>query len=179
MNNRIYKVRDLCFIGIFTAVIAIFAQISIPMPFGVPITLQTLVIPLAGIILGAKKGALSALVYILLGAVGIPVFAGFRGGLGIVFGPTGGFILSFPLMAFTAGISVKKRSRVWLFFWLSAGAAINHLCGMLMYSHVMSCTLGTAFIDFLPFIPMAFIKAALSGIIGPKLKSRIPKLQAA
>ena len=68
-----------------TAVMVIMAQISIPMPMGVPMTMQTFAVTLAAVVLGAKKGALSAFVYILLGAVGLPVLAGFTGAHGRIF----------------------------------------------------------------------------------------------
>ena len=97
----------MCHISIFAAIIAVCAQVSLPMPYGVPLTLQTFAIQLAGVVLGPKKGALAALVYITLGAVGVPVFAGFTGGMGIVLGVTGGFILSFPLLALLAGIGSR------------------------------------------------------------------------
>ena len=110
MKQKSISVRELCGISIFTAVIAVCAQVVIPMPYGVPMTLQTFAVPLAGVILGTKNGALSALIYVLLGITGLPVFAGFTGGIGIVFGRTGGFILSFPLMALTAGIGAKNNT---------------------------------------------------------------------
>ena len=88
------EIRDICYIAIFTAIIAVMAQISIPLPGGVPLTLQTLAVPLAGIILGAKRGTMSTIIYILLAMAGVPVLAGFSGGAGVVFGVTGGFIIS-------------------------------------------------------------------------------------
>lgn len=72
MQKTNFKTLDLCMIGVVTAVIVIMAQISIPMPLGVPMTMQTFAITLAGIILGSKKGAVASLIYVLLGAVGVP-----------------------------------------------------------------------------------------------------------
>ncbi|WMJ84847.1 biotin transporter BioY [Oscillospiraceae bacterium LTW-04] len=176
MSTKKLSVRDLCFIGIFTAVIVVLAQISIPMPYGVPMTLQTFAIPLAGIVLGARKGALSTLTYILLGAFGVPVFAGFTGGLGIVFGPTGGFILSFPLMALAAGIGSECNNNTGLVCGLIAGAVINYICGMLMFSLVTSRSLTTAFVAcVLPFIPTSIIKMVLAAILGVKVKHVLEK----
>ena len=98
------NVRDFCYISAFTAIIAVMAQISIPLPAGVPLTLQTLAVPLAGIVLGAKRGCVSTLLYVLLAAVGVPVLANMTGGIGYVFGITGGFIISFPVMALLSGL---------------------------------------------------------------------------
>jgi len=176
MDKKKLSTRDLCFIGIFTAIIVVLAQISIPMPYGVPMTLQTFAIPLAGIVLGAKKGTLSTVVYVLLGAIGVPVFAGFTGGLGIVIGPTGGFILSFPIMALTAGIGANKGNKIWLVLGLLVGSVINYLCGMLMFSLVTASDLTTAFVAcVLPFIPTAIIKAVLAGVLGVNIKNVLVK----
>ena len=70
-NRQSASIKDLCFIAVFTAIICVLSQISIPMPAGVPMTLQTLIIPLSGIVIGKKKGTYSTLLYLLLGAVGI------------------------------------------------------------------------------------------------------------
>ncbi|MCL2617134.1 MAG: biotin transporter BioY [Defluviitaleaceae bacterium] len=159
---------DLCRMAIFVAVIAICAQIAIPMPGGVPMTLQTWAISLAAIVLGTKNGTMAVLVYILLGVVGAPVFAGFAGGLGIVFGATGGFIISFPLMALAAGIGANtrnaagERSTIWLIAGLILGTVANFVIGMLYFSFVMGVGLQAAFAAaVLPFIPSALLRIAL------------------
>lgn len=176
MINNNLSTRDLCLSGIFTAIIAVLAQIFIPMPYGVPMTLQTFAIPFAGVVLGAKRGTLSTLIYVLLGAVGVPVFAGFTGGIGIVFGPTGGFILSFPVLALTAGIGADRNSKALLAFGLIIGPVINYLCGMLMFILVTSGDLKTAFFTcVLPFIPTAVIKTVLAGVLGIKVRSTLKK----
>ena len=78
-----FSVRDICYAGLFAAVIAVMAQISIPMPLGVPMTMQTFAITLAAVVLGSKLSAIATLVYLLLGAVGVPVLANFSGGIDI------------------------------------------------------------------------------------------------
>lgn len=92
MQDSKLTTKDMCGIAIMTAITAVFSQISIPMPLGVPMTMQTFAVTLAGVILGAKNGAVSMAVYLLLGAVGVPVFSGMRGGIGVLAGPTGGFL---------------------------------------------------------------------------------------
>ena len=91
------KTRDLSLIAVFAAVIAVCAWISIPA--AVPFTLQTLGIFLAVGLLGGRRGTISAAVYLLLGAVGAPVFSGFNGGIGYLLGATGGYLLGFLAMA--------------------------------------------------------------------------------
>ena len=175
MTRKQMSVRDLCFIGIFTAIIMTVGQLSIPMPYGVPMTLQTLIIPIAGIVLGAKKGTLATIVYILIGTVGLPVFSGFKGGLGVTFGPTGGFILSFPIIALLAGLGARNN-KLTLAAGLVAGASVNYICGMLMYSFVMSCSLQVAYTAcVLPFIPVTVVKMILSGVLGISIKNILIK----
>ena len=102
MSNN--KTKNLTLVSLMAAVTVIMAQIAIPMPAGIPMTLQTLAVTLAGVILGSKRGAISMLVYLLLGAVGLPVFSGFRGGFAMFVGPTGGFLISFPICNITSKV---------------------------------------------------------------------------
>ena len=87
------RVKDICYIGLFAAVICICSWISVP--FVVPFTLQTFGVFLTLMVLGGKRGTLSIILYVLLGALGLPVFASFNGGLAYILGPTGGFIVGF------------------------------------------------------------------------------------
>ncbi len=102
---------DLFWIFSFTLLTAVAAQISIPVK-PVPFTLQTLMVGLAGVFLGARKGAYSQLLYLGLGVAGLPVFAatpdGYLGAAAL-FGPTGGYLLAFPIAAFAAGYIVEKN----------------------------------------------------------------------
>jgi len=168
------KIRDICFISVFTAVIAVSAQVSVPLPGGVPVTMQTFAVPLAGIILGAKRGALAVFIYILLGAMGVPIFSMFRGGFGVIFGATGGFILAFPLVALLAGIAAdisanKKRviQSVLIPAGLVLGTVINYTGGILMFCAITSMNINEAFaLCVAPFILPDILKIILAGGIG-------------
>lgn len=176
MNPSNAKIQNLTTIGLVTAVIIIMAQISIPMPLGVPMTMQTFAITLAGILLGSKKGALASLIYILLGAVGVPVFHNFTGGLQSLIGPTGGFIISFPIMAYIIGLGTEYRQKYKGCFtcFLILGTVVNYLFGMAMYCALMHSTPLTAFVVcVLPFIPTAIIKAVLASMLGLNLRKRV------
>lgn len=170
-------VRDLCYIAFFTAMIAVLAQISIPLPGGVPLTLQTFAVPLSGLVLGSRKGAIASLVYVLLGAVGVPVFANFSGGPGIVLGMTGGFIISFPLMAFLSGLGAKKTVKsplLWL--WLIIGALANYAVGTAWFMAAAESSLYAALAAcVIPFIPTAILKIILSGFFGTMLRGVLVK----
>ncbi|MBQ6400724.1 MAG: biotin transporter BioY [Firmicutes bacterium] len=98
--------------GLFAALTAICSYISIPLGFTpVPVNLGTLAVFLAGGLLGKKYGTVSLAVYAFLGAVGVPVFAGFRGGLSVLAGPTGGYIVGYIVAAFLIGLLLEKTLR--------------------------------------------------------------------
>lgn len=176
-NRSVLYVKDICYIALFTALIAILAQISIPLPGGVPLTLQTFAVPLAGLVLGSKRGTIATVVYVLLGAVGVPVFANFTGGLGIVLGMTGGFIVSFPLMALLAGFGAKKTVKSpFLWLWLVLGAVVNYAVGTVWFIVVAKSNLATALTAcVVPFIPTAILKIILAGFFGTMLRGMLIK----
>ncbi|MDO4517585.1 MAG: biotin transporter BioY [Bacillota bacterium] len=95
--------------GLFAALTVICSWISVPLGFTpIPVNLATLAVFLAGGLLGPKYGTTSMIVYTLLGAVGIPVFAGFRGGVGVLAGPTGGYIIGYILAALIIGLLLQS-----------------------------------------------------------------------
>jgi len=162
-------------IALFAAFTAVTAQISIPMPFGVPMTMQTFAVMLAGMVLGARGGFVSVLVYVLLGIIGVPVFSKLSGGLGIVFGPTGGFILSFPVMAWIVGSGAERGGWGAVTTGLIAGTLVNYAGGMLMFCVITNQGMGAAFMACVfPFIPTGIIKMIFAGLLGAKLRARNP-----
>lgn len=176
--QRNSNILDICLISLMTAVMAITAQIAIPLPFGVPITLQTFAVTLAGIILGYKKGALAALIYIFIGAIGIPVFSNFTGGYQCLIGPTGGFIISFPIMAYIVGLGVTYKSRFKgaLLTSIVLGNIINLLFGTLWFSYLSKTSFLAGFTTcVVPFFPATLIKIVLSWIAGLNIRKRLVK----
>jgi biotin transport system substrate-specific component len=128
------RALDLTLAAMFVALMAIGANISTIAPFlhvgGVPITLQTFFAILAGAILGSRLGSIAMIVYMLVGLVGVPVFADFTGGLSIIIRPTFGFILSYILAAFIIGKIVEKNKSLPVFIIASLiGMAVNYLFG--------------------------------------------------
>ena len=138
-------------------------------------TMQTFAVTLAGIVLGAKRGAISMIIYVLLGAIGVPVLANFSGGFQHLIGPTGGFLLSFPIMAYLIGIGTKMRRQKGMFLlFLILGTAANYAIGVLMFCILMKASIWTGMTAcVLPFIPTAIIKAAVASILGLKLQVRL------
>ncbi|MBE0599678.1 MAG: biotin transporter BioY [Desulfuromonadales bacterium] len=115
----------------FTLLTALAAQIEIPTR-PVPFTLQTLAVVVAGALLGPRKGALSMLLYLAMGAIGMPVFSSGGFGLATLFGPTGGYLLSFPAAAALVGLLVSKANRTWtIALVMAAGMALVSLGGVL------------------------------------------------
>lgn len=167
------KTIDLVQIALFAAIIAILSQISIPTPFGVPISLQTFAAALCGYFLGAKKGAASLLVWIAIGAVGVPVFTGFRGGFAVLLGLTGGFIYGFIPLVLLCGVELKhKPLRIALG---AAGILACHLCGAVQYALLMGIDLlQSALTVSVPFLikDMASIAAAYFAAIAIKAAAK-------
>ena len=174
MQNSKFSIQDICGIAIMTAITAVMAQISIPMPLGVPMTMQTFAITLAGIVLGSKKGGMSILVYVLLGAIGVPVFAGFSGGFQNLVGPTGGFIISFPIMAYLIGLGVELKKKELFVLFLVLGTVSNYVVGVILFCVVTQSPVATGITAcVLPFIPTAIIKAVVASVLGLELRKRL------
>ncbi len=104
------KLKGMVFAALFAALTGAVAWFKIPLPFTpVPITLQTLMVLLSGAMLGPIYGALAMIIYLVLGAIGLPVFAGGSSGVAALFGPTGGYLFSYPVAAFVIGYMLQKK----------------------------------------------------------------------
>ncbi|MCQ1534115.1 biotin transporter BioY [Methanosarcina sp. KYL-1] len=167
------ELRKMVFASLFAALTAAGAYIEIPMPFSpVPITLQVFFVLLAGSMLKSKWGSLSMLVYMLLGIAGLPVFSGGSSGLGVVLGPTGGYIFGFILAAYLIGrlseIAEKKGKPGFLTNALNMGAGILviYACGVAQLMFVAELGLKTALaLGVLPFLPGEALKTAVAAYI--------------
>jgi len=122
---------DLSYIAVFAALIAAFSLIpGIPLAAGVPVTLQTLAVILTGMVLGPARGGAAAGLYVLAGLAGLPVFSGFSSGIGVLAGPSAGFLLAFPLAALVAGLLVRvllariRRARFAVLFAVGLGTSL-------------------------------------------------------
>ena len=154
--------RTLVRIALFAALIAVLSQISIPMPSGVPITLQTFAVALAGYALGAKRGAACVGVYIALGAVGAPVFAGFTGGFAKLFGVTGGFLWGFVLMAALCGLGTLCKKTAAAVGIGALGLLACHLCGVLQFMFVAQVDFAKAALTVsVPYLAKDFLSVAV------------------
>ena len=168
--------KDLILCGIFASITAILSQISIPLPFTtVPLTMQTFAVGLTGVILGAKRGFISQLIYVLVGAGGLPVFAQMTGGMGLVLGPTGGYILGFPLMALIVGYFKDKfDSKIAIIFGMILGLLVDYTLGTAMFIFITKMTVVQALLAcVVPFIPLDLVKVVFVSVIGTTLSKRL------
>lgn len=138
---------------LFAGLTFVGASIRIPLQ-PVPITLQTLFVLLAGAVLGPRLGSLGQWFYVGFGAVGIPVFAGATSGLGVVAGPTGGYLLGFLVAPILVGKLIDRRRSLWwapLVFWLGSltilGLGVAHLT--LFYTHDLRNALSVGYVPFI------------------------------
>ena len=158
--------------ALMAAFTAVAAQISIPLE-PVPFTLQVLAVVLTGLLLGPRYGALAMGVYVLVGAVGVPVFAGFRGGLGVLFGDTGGYLLAYPLAAAVAGLAARstanaprRRGLVVGFLWGSAALAVIYAIGATWLAVLAGLSPAAAVAaGVLPFVLFDLIKVGLAALV--------------
>lgn len=172
------KAKEIVFVGLFAAITAVMAQISIPLPFTpVPITFQLLAVCMAGAILGSRVGGLAILVYDLLGAVGIPVFSGFNGGFGVIIGPRGGYIIAFPIAAFLIGYIIEhtqSHKKVMSFVAMFTGLVIIYFLGMIQLSVITKMDMLKAFYaGVLPFIPLDIVKIVIAAFVSVPIRETV------
>lgn len=176
------KTYDMAYIGIFTVLIAICSWISIPMQ--IPFTLQTFAVFLAVAVLGGRRGTLSVVVYVLLGAIGVPVFAGFTGGLGIIMRNTGGYIIGF---IFTALVMWLMESLLGRKLWVQAvsmvlGLLICYAFGTAWFMLVYMKDTGTVGLMtvlgwcVIPFIIPDAVKIVLALVLSNTLKKPLASI---
>lgn len=175
MNKTKLTTRDIAYIGMFAAIMAACAWISIPA--AVPFTLQTQGVFTTLGLLGGKRGTLAVLIYILLGALGLPVFAGFSGGLGVLLGTTGGYILGFLLSALAMWAMERfSQKTAWLALSMVLGQLLCYAAGTAWFMLVYTRTTGpvglTAVLGWcvIPFILPDLVKIGLSLILTTRLR---------
>ncbi len=168
------NVHQITLVSLFSALTAVGAFISIPIGL-VPISLQNLFTLLSGMVLGSKSGIYSQLIYILLGMVGLPVFSGFRGGIGVLLGPTGGFLTGFVISAYIVGKLIENinDARIWSYFVIGLlGLIIIYACGIIHLLIVTEIGLKEAvLVGVIPFLPGDFLKLITASFLAVRIKS--------
>lgn len=170
------KTKCMILCAIFASITSILSQISIPIPFTtVPLTMQIFSVALTGMVLGSKRGFVSIVIYLILGAIGMPVFTQMRGGIGVLIGPTGGFLLGCPLMAFIVGlVSEKSSSRVKIILSMVGGLTVTYITGSIMFSLVTKSSLyQSVLVCVLPFVLVDTIKLILAVGVGEIIVKKV------
>lgn len=164
--------RSLVLAALLTALTAVCSQIQIPLPY-IPINLALFAVHLCGALLGPKWGALSMAAYALLGAVGVPVFAGFKSGPAALFGKTGGYILGYVLCALVVGLLTRKGRMTLRRLCLSmvVGLAVCYLFGTLWFMALTGMNLAASLsYCVLPFLPGDAVKILLAALLTLRLQ---------
>ncbi len=169
------KTKNMILIALFAAVTSVLAYVYIPIPVSpVPVTGQTMGMMLAGAMLGPKAGFLSQVIYILLGAVGLPVFAGGMGGIGVLLGPRGGYLWAAPLAAAIVGVMARWAQnqsgyRYWFLLLgglVFGGMIVIYAFGVLQLALVTQIPMQAAVLEgMVPFIIGDVAKVAASAFI--------------
>ena len=166
------RVKKLVYAALFSALTAVAARATIPLPY-VPITLQTFFVILSGGALGAYFGGLSMVVYLLLGFAGLPVFSMGQSGLGVLAGPAGGYLAGFVLCAIVTGLIVKTGKNPGILRYMlamGAGTIVLYACVLAQLSYILHMPADTAFIvGVLPFIPGDSLKVIIAALVAKKL----------
>jgi biotin transport system substrate-specific component len=170
------NIRAMVYAAMFGAATAAGAYIIVPVP-PVPVTLQTLFLSLAGMLLGARLAAMSQIVYVLIGAMGLPVFAGGKAGLGILIGPTGGYLLGFIAGAYVIGRLAQLRPSagvIWAISSMAVGTIVIYILGVAQLCVVAQLSISKAvFVGVLPFIPGDAVKILLAAFVCRKLRPQL------
>lgn len=177
-NKSGYRNRNvtlnLVMTGMFSALLIVLSQLSIPTPTGVPITLQTFAVAITGVILGWKFGLVSTLIYILLGVAGLPVFANFKAGLQAIVGPTGGFIYGFILIVTLCGIGSKRKNILLGILIGIIGLLGCHVLGINHYAFLSNISFWkSALLVSIPYFIKDVVSIVLAFVIGIQVKKSI------
>lgn len=169
---------DTAVVALMTAITVVCSLVSVPLG-SIPVTLQTFAVCVSVGILGMKKGTLSVLLYLALGAVGLPVFSGFQGGIGALLGPTGGYALGFVPFAITAGLVIDSLGRKIHILLLSfaAGLVLCYTVGTLwfvfVYSQGKTDIVSALYVCVLPYIVPDAVKLILAALVTKAVSERI------
>ena len=176
-SSKKFTVRDFTKIALCTTLIILCAWIKIP--FVIPYTMQSFGIAFAVCLLGGKRSSFCILLYILAGVIGLPVFSGFTGGIGILFGATGGYIFGFIFLPLCVWLAEKAKLKAALPLGLSAGLLLCYITGTLWYlllyvkDFSFASIASVTGICVFPFILPDILKLSLAFVCGNRLNKYI------
>ncbi len=174
-EETVSAVQQLCFIALMAGVMCLLGPLSIPIG-PVPISVMTLLIYLSVYILGMKMGTISCVIYLMLGFVGLPVFAGYTGGAGELLGPTGGYLVGYIFLTLVSGFLMEKMAyqRIWCLLATIAGTAVLYAFGTAWFVVLMDCSIGYALsMCVVPFLIGDLAKIVLAELVGQEVRRRL------
>mgnify|MGYP004671455155 FL=1 len=181
VDNQKIRTKQMVLIALMTAVTCVLGPLSIPLPFSpVPISLTNFAIFLAIFILGMKNGTISFIIYLLLGAVGVPVFSSFRGGLQVLAGPTGGYLIGFIFLALIMGFALDHfdRKLVPTIIGMIIGMAVCYAFGTVWLAKLLSLSFKEGLMmGVIPYLAGDAAKIIIAAIVGPKLYGATKKIR--
>lgn len=181
VDNQKIKTKQMVLIALMTAVTCVLGPLSIPLPFSpVPISLTNFAIFLAIFVLGMKNGTISFIIYLLLGAVGVPVFSSFRGGLQVLAGPTGGYLIGFIFLALIMGFALDHfdRKLVPTIIGMIIGMVVCYAFGTVWLAKLLSPSFKEGLMmGVIPYLAGDVAKIIIAAIVGPKLYGATQKIR--
>lgn len=181
VDNQKIRTKQMVLIALMTAVTCVLGPLSIPLPFSpVPISLTNFAIFLAIFVLGMKSGTISFIIYLLLGAVGVPVFSSFRGGFQVLAGPTGGYLIGFIFLALIMGFALDHfdRKLVPTIIGMIIGMAVCYAFGTVWLAKLLSLSFKEGLMmGVIPYLPGDATKIIIAAIVGPKLYGATQKIR--
>jgi biotin transport system substrate-specific component len=183
MPARRYTSRDLALVATFTGVVAALGLVPafLPPGFSVPITAQSLGVILAGAVIGARRGFLSLALLLVLVAVGLPLLAGPRGGLGVFAGPSVGFLLGYPVAAYVVGWLTERGGPTYRVSWglvanLIGGIVVLYVFGVVGVAAVTGISLQAALVATWIYLPGDLVKVVVAAVVARGVHAAYPGL---
>ena len=181
VDNQKIRTKQMVLIALMTAVTCVLGPLSIPLPFSpVPISLTNFAIFLAIFVLGMKSGTISFIIYLLLGAIGVPVFSSFRGGLQVLAGPTGGYLIGVIFLALIMGFALEHfdRKLVPTIIGMIIGMAVCYAFGTVWLAKLLSLSFKEGLMmGVIPYLAGDAAKIIIAAIVGPKLYGATQKIR--
>ena len=180
VDNQKIRTKQMVLIALMTAVTCVLGPLSIPLPFSPVPILTNFAIFLAIFVLGMKNGTISFIIYLLLGAIGVPVFSSFRGGLQVLAGPTGGYLIGFIFLALIMGFALDhfNRKLVPTIIGMIIGMAVCYAFGTVWLAKLLSLSFKEGLMmGVIPYLAGDAAKIIIAAIVGPKLYGATQKIR--
>ncbi len=165
------KIKKTALTALFTAVIAACSWISVPTPFGVNLAFTLFGVCLSGFVLGVSGAVAATVCYVLIGAIGLPVFSSFSGGMGVLLGHSGGFLWGFMITAALCGVAKSINQKAIKYFLMILAVLLCHIAGIIQFSLVTGNSLWVSVLSAsLPFLLKDFIIVFIAEFVSRKIK---------